>query len=941
MVLHKLKVVKHKLLPLLHALRDDSNACLTLVKIFVMLTRPLSEHVIQGGQAAVDLKRITYVAGKERAARRAREEETEMRLRGTEGRTEGGGISANAKMLLVRNEAVEDLREFRMQKRNKEQITSHANLRSVAVEQTTSLMELKKLFAYDRLALRAFVSLLSGPLGRTGSLRSEEDHLTIELVLHLIRNLLGSKRILHAGYGSVDADKALQEDLVAVFHEEMVLDIMLVLGEQIDATENAHYNLLLMEILHYLFRDQDPLSVAKSGTDTSPSKKYNHVNYGPSLRATLAADRRKLRPSAGSHVHSRHSSFGGTLVLENENGTRQFLSELTRDPTRTANTTTRRRRKKTVKSPENNTKEHRTKVDGSPSHRQALFEFCQKFLTNAYGPMMKSIKNEFRRDSHRLEKGDKTVFFRLIWFFAAWQRSVLGSKSVGQIIHTLDIFTFNLVSQSIDAFIDSKKYTDLGMAVMLYREMVHLLYTMSTSKVQTENIMALGLQEKLYFAQEPIDRLPKLLHGWNRSVHSKEYITDLAELSHVILKIFDQNEIMGEEFQNKQLRAIKMSRLETMKLSASTFNAQAYFGKLVTTNVIDMYTYLLGSFSSNADVVNHRAISFMTRVCRHVIPKSYDESLVTSPLVGKQATLEPMLYNFFTLSVFEEILNDRSMQENRRQAFVVAFVTAVVRRFASETQKNPLLWVEALFSHPSPHRYCELVVNQYVGDDLVLLDEQVGVDRENNLHEGGKELDKNIWDEKGSNNILGDGDTEHVKKRARSVQWNGDDHHSAANGDDGIEGTSDHEGDTKVLSIARDVAWDSNGKSFKETNQPLRQLNQFKVVHDDSEKEENSKSCIGLKQKDSGRRLRHASGTLGSSLNNNDDDDVFDKIEDPGYLNTQGSASLARRRRLKRAGAAVYDSDDELEFEDGEKPYGAFRAREFTFDRSSQAILDE
>jgi timeless len=48
--------------------------------------------------------------------------------------------------------------------------------------------------------LSIFVSLLAEPLSKTGSKRTDADHLTIELVLHLFRNILSAEPIVKGNY---------------------------------------------------------------------------------------------------------------------------------------------------------------------------------------------------------------------------------------------------------------------------------------------------------------------------------------------------------------------------------------------------------------------------------------------------------------------------------------------------------------------------------------------------------------------------------------------------------------------------------------------------------------------------------------------------------------------------------------------------------------------
>lgn len=84
-------------------------------------------------------------------------------------------------------------------------IQEQIKLRQNALEQSAMLMEYKRAFTHsankgDDGLFAIFVSLLAEPLSKTGSSRTEMDHLTIELVLHLFRNLLSAEPLLKGMY---------------------------------------------------------------------------------------------------------------------------------------------------------------------------------------------------------------------------------------------------------------------------------------------------------------------------------------------------------------------------------------------------------------------------------------------------------------------------------------------------------------------------------------------------------------------------------------------------------------------------------------------------------------------------------------------------------------------------------------------------------------------
>lgn len=104
--------------------------------------------------------------------------------------------------------------------------------------------------------LSIFISLLAEPLSKTGLARTAEDHLTIELILHLFRNLLCAGDPLIKDHEKVESSIVLQQELIALFEREMVLDFLLVIGQEMENMENKQYNLLIMEILHHMLKNQ-------------------------------------------------------------------------------------------------------------------------------------------------------------------------------------------------------------------------------------------------------------------------------------------------------------------------------------------------------------------------------------------------------------------------------------------------------------------------------------------------------------------------------------------------------------------------------------------------------------------------------------------------------------------------------------------------------------
>jgi len=764
--------VSQKLIPLCISSSHDKALVLTACKLLVILTKPMSGEAKKAGRLVVDVK------------------------------------SGNVEDSVVRQQI---------------------ELRKNAIAQSDLLMEYKKLFvrhASHRYAFRTtttnntnnnntnakksglfsiFTNLLATPLSKIGSSRTSEDHLQIELVLHLIRNLLSISPL--NTFGSPEKsqqDVQLHRELVVVLKEEEVLDVLMVLGQEVERRENQGYNLLLMEILGCLLRGQDPSDVALSATKpptpslstpvtthSNPKKKSKTTtptktrivrttaarassSLGDSLKAHLQSERQKTQTLKSS----RHSHFGGTLLISKPGGKRSYVSASDylarggKTATATAKVGASRRKNKMAevfvgsgKSSSMNSRPGASatlsrEAAGPNSKRAkvALHEFCTKFVEDCYGPLMKSLKNEFRRESSKLENGDKTFFFKIIWFFHQWWRvgrehrnEGAGKKDVGtkseeadglkkpngsaqNLIFTMDVFMFNLVLTSTDEYFDHKKPAALAQAAALYTEMIHMLHAMYDSQDSTEHMMALGLMDRLFYANEPIDRLPKLLSRWTPGMYGREYLCDLVECTHVTLRLLDVNDrrCIESVAENESERRRPKDAVERMTLTALEFDKNHYFmRKFVSNQIVFMYTQLLSQYAVNAAHVNRHIAAYFIRLCKFSTKDigadtgaddmEVDDALGKNYLATKTSTMEPILYNIGLFSVLDKVLNDPIIRDKEEFNSLLMFAASFMKRFALAAEANPVLYVEALFKHPNPQRFSESTANMYVNEELRMI----------------------------------------------------------------------------------------------------------------------------------------------------------------------------------------------------------------------------
>lgn len=178
LLMGKWKVVEQKLFPLVMTCRYDNPIVLTVVKILVILTKPLADNTKNAGRMIIDV-----------ASPKA-------------------DPKVVKNLIKIRENALQQAEQLMEYKRLVTYHPSHHSSKRRTVSQTTATTNNKNDKSKSKTSggtglLSIFVSLLAEPLSKSGSSRTDADHLTIELVLHLIRNLLTAEPLLNSKYCGV------------------------------------------------------------------------------------------------------------------------------------------------------------------------------------------------------------------------------------------------------------------------------------------------------------------------------------------------------------------------------------------------------------------------------------------------------------------------------------------------------------------------------------------------------------------------------------------------------------------------------------------------------------------------------------------------------------------------------------------------------------------
>lgn len=131
---------------------------------------------------------------------------------------------------------------------------------------------------------------------------------------------------------------------------------------------------------------------------------------------------------------------------------------------------------------------------------------------------------------------------------------------------------------------------------------------------------------------------------------------------------------------------------QTITRKEADFDLHRYFRSILNHDTIRMYAFVLGNYRENSVKVNHYIHSFFHRVSKFQIEG--------------ELTTKPMLFHIRVLTVFNAVLQDKTINNDQWYRSLVAFIQSIVRDFFALAEKNHLLYVEALLRQSYAVKSC-------------------------------------------------------------------------------------------------------------------------------------------------------------------------------------------------------------------------------------------
>ena len=574
---------------------------------------------------------------------------------------------------------------------------------------------------------------------RTLSERSKVHEKNVELVLTLIRHLLEIPDPKNGDSGYSQSRGQLQIQLIKHLSDEGVLDLLIMFAEQVVELEKLkHLNWLFFQIFYHICATIPPTELAN----------YDHI-FKKDLSKLLDIEKKLVYAQVPQY--SRHSRFANASVLKHVAPSSQsapaVVSEVAQKAARTRHYRERRTQAGEGELP--NLFQDPSFIDintGADAGDGQLLPssilgkdyrdfyadikaFIDQFIESVFAHLMKSVYAEIEQESKNLQDYDTVRVLNMVTWILDYQNKLIKkSKKFGTVVTdnknvswAVSQDALNLVSRQVKQHSKEAKTIKHGGAnlVVVLRtllEQIKIARALGADNGDAYTILDSFCYDELYRmltwtvrSYKPTANRPEVLS------YSLECIDEFLRLVDVFEKKFATQESTGAPKPvNKKKRAPKISAAEA-ELQGMDFYDPGHSdsdASIITSDGEDREYNL-----SFLDSIRDAKASIMAEVCHsesikhifHGLNKFKENSLSINNAIAAiilRITQEKESYvaYFFQLSslvVLYSIINDptlRSVEEERvKYDSIILISKLIIRKFVKVARVNKLVFVEALF----------------------------------------------------------------------------------------------------------------------------------------------------------------------------------------------------------------------------------------------------
>ncbi|KAJ7582904.1 timeless protein-domain-containing protein [Mycena floridula] len=563
--------------------------------------------------------------------------------------------------------------------------------------------------------MQALFGIMIPPIAKPSKERTERESQIINLVLHLIRNLVFIKDLPSNTHLSSDRAEfsSLQSKLVAALSETHILQLLLTIAA--NAAKDPHFvrwNTLVLEIFYLLFRGVKPSSLAIDQSK-QPSQQ---------LSSLLAAENKIKRENA--RKPTRHSRFGTTIAVKlNPNKPRpvdgqEAGSDNSGGPSFVLH------RQQAINEEVGNiwdiTKRHKTKkaVVLDPLATQdnlsvealsILQTFANDFLDGCFNPFLASILKDIRSERPKIvEKDHLRLLYIMKWFLdfflsmralgnnkedPKWDFSMIGEVTEREWI----IWILKRMRGAVED--KPKHWTELQGGIECLTQLLLLIDNMSSSEIDDPYLKeaAETLQQQLIYNGEVLDITLDSLRVYKEGTQSLAFLDSSVHMAYVLLRMLER---WSKGKSDIYVRKKKGKRRKRRGASEDDGMGDDEEEPEIPDEVIYETMFTFESFEAkfaNAEVTHTLLLylakykDFSSSECmKRVVSLLYRQAV--------RAKAEGLFFKVSTLNQFKLLLSDqKSFPREQPYKDLVNLINFVLRQFFKALAEEPFLAVEAFF----------------------------------------------------------------------------------------------------------------------------------------------------------------------------------------------------------------------------------------------------
>ncbi|OAX37898.1 timeless-domain-containing protein [Rhizopogon vinicolor AM-OR11-026] len=581
--------------------------------------------------------------------------------------------------------------------------------------------------------MQALFGIVLPPISKHAKERTERDGQIVNLVLHLIRNLVFIKDLRANMHLSADQAEysTMQTRLVKALSETHTLDLLLTIAANTsnDPLFNAS-NTLVLEIFYLLFRGINPHLLA---VDQVKQPAQN-------LHRLLAAEDKKKKDLA-RNASSRHSRFGTTIAVQLKPNNKAVSSDADIEGPNTHGSGSRSRPlvlhrqaaitqesgsildiAKRSKARKSNKVDELTREDNlSVEAKIVLQGFAGELVDSTFNPFLRSLLKDIKSERPKIkEKDHLRLLYVTKWFLEFFLISRSKEKAVeqrkwnlGLVAEVTDrgwiIWVLKRMRQAMDE--KPKMWNELQAGIECLTQLLLLIDIMSSSVISDSNLneAAAVLQQQLIYNGEVLDLALESLRSYKEGTQSLTYLNASVHLAYALLR-------MLERWGKENSGAVYVRKKKSNKRKKTTGQ-----GPTDEDGVPDVENELDGD---SEEEVNHETMftfdAFELRFANSDITKTLLIYLsrykdFDSPELMKRAVnlihrqvikakAEGLYFNVSTLNLFKIILDDqKSLPKDQAYKDLIKLVNFILQKFFKALEEEPFLAVEAFFPKNRGH----------------------------------------------------------------------------------------------------------------------------------------------------------------------------------------------------------------------------------------------